>query len=266
MVNSAPAAVLEQAKITRIFNEVNVVDPSATPRPANLGEDVKGKTGVQTGQKSRAELLFNDRSLARLGANTIFRFDEGTRNLELGQGVLLLQVPKNAGGAKITTAAVTAAITGTTIMMEYSPGKIAKVIVLEGTLRMYLNNRVGESTLINPGQMMILNPQATTLPKPVNVGLERLVKTSGLVKEKEGEKVLDGNGGGTGKSNLDMKPVDVEVKKQNKKQEERDLIETPLVLSGTGATVTLTDLMQAIQNVTQVVHPVVRLDPAATTP
>ena len=34
---------------------------------------------------------------------------------------MLLQVPKGLGGAKIHTAAVTAAITGTTIMMDIAP-------------------------------------------------------------------------------------------------------------------------------------------------
>ena len=72
---------------------------------------------VRTGIESRAELTFTDQTLARLGANTIFSFDKGTRNLELGGGVMLLRVPKDAGGAQINTAAVTAAITGTTVML-----------------------------------------------------------------------------------------------------------------------------------------------------
>jgi len=46
---------------------------------------------------------------------------------------MLLRVPKNAGGAKINTAAVTAAITGTTVMLEFHKNSYVKFIVLEGT-------------------------------------------------------------------------------------------------------------------------------------
>jgi hypothetical protein len=48
-------------------------------------------------------------------------------------------------------------------------------------MRVFLNNRVGESRIIRPGQMIILNPMATRLPEPVNVRLDRLVGTSKLV-------------------------------------------------------------------------------------
>ena len=55
---------------------------------------------------------------------------------------MLLQVPKGIGGAKIRTAAVTASITGTTIMMEYHPKKSIKVLVLEGSLRLSVNGTI----------------------------------------------------------------------------------------------------------------------------
>ena len=108
--------------------------------------------------QSRAELIFTDQTLARLGANTVFSFNEGTRNLELSGGAMLLQVPKNAGGAKINTATVTAAITGTTIMLEFHPDAFIKFIVLEGTGRIFLNAHIGESVLLHAGQMLIVSP------------------------------------------------------------------------------------------------------------
>ena len=89
-------------------------------------------------------------SLRIEGANSVFPFFRGTLELELNQGVIFMQVPKNAGGATIQTAAVTAAITGTTIAIEYSKSKgkshgAVKIQVLEGTLRVYLKSRPGES-------------------------------------------------------------------------------------------------------------------------
>ncbi len=72
---------------------------------------------------------------------------------------MLLRVPKNAGGAQINTAAVTAAITGTTVMLEYHPDAYIKFIILEGTGRIFRNDRVGESVLLHAGQMLIVNPK-----------------------------------------------------------------------------------------------------------
>src|ERR1051325_10965805 len=173
-----PAAELRQALVSQVIKDVKLLPELAAPRPAAVRDEVRDGTAVRTGDESRAELTFTDQTLARLGANTIFSFREGTRNLELSGGAMLLQVPKNAGGAQITTAAVTAAITGTTVILEYHPDAYIKFIVLEGTGRMFLKGRVGESVLVHAGQMLIVNPNAKSLPDPVDVDLDRLMQTS----------------------------------------------------------------------------------------
>ena len=179
------AAPLNEATVTRVVNKVEVIPAGATPQPADVGEIIRGRTGVRTGGKSRAQLTFADRTLARLGANTLFSFERGTRALDLENGSILLQVPKGAGGATIRSAPVTAAITGTTIMMEYSPGNpgTVKLICLEGTVRLGLAGRLGESVLIGPGQMIAVAANASSLPNPVAVDVKRILKTSKLVKE-----------------------------------------------------------------------------------
>jgi len=101
--------------------------------------------------------------------------------MTLEKGSMLLQVPKGLGGAKIHTAAVTAAITGTTIMMEYIPGSYIKVLVLEGSLRLSRNGTFGDSLLLRPGKMVIMRPDAKKIPDPIDVDLEQIVKTSTLV-------------------------------------------------------------------------------------
>ena len=131
----ANAADLKEARVTKIIRDVKLLPNAAPARPAAVDDEVRNGTAVRTGIESRTELKFTDETLARLGANTIFSFNEGTRNLELTDGAMLLRVPKNAGGAKINTAAVTAAITGTTIMLEFHKNSYIKFIVLEGTGR-----------------------------------------------------------------------------------------------------------------------------------
>lgn len=179
------AAPLSEATVTRVVNKVEIIPSNAPPEPASLGEVIRGRTGVRTGGNSRAQLTFTDQTLARLGANTLFSFERGTRELDLENGSILLQVPKGAGGATIRSAPVTAAITGTTIMMEYSPGNpgTVKLICLEGTVRLSLAGRLGESVLVGPGQMIAVAANARSLPDPVTVDVKRILKTSKLVKE-----------------------------------------------------------------------------------
>jgi hypothetical protein len=181
----AAAAPLNEATVTRVVNKVEIIPAGAQPAPASLGETIRGRTGVRTGGNSRAQLTFADQTLARLGANTLFSFERGTRSLDLENGSILLQVPKGAGGATIRSAPVTAAITGTTVMMEYSPGNpgTVKLIVLEGTVRLSLAGRLGESVLVGPGQMIAVAANARSLPDPVTVDVKRILRTSKLVKE-----------------------------------------------------------------------------------
>jgi FecR protein len=175
----ATADPLRTANITAAINEVQVYPGSGAARSASVGEKVTMPSSVQTGRKSRAELTFNDNTLTRLGQNSIFSFREGGRNVELKQGSVLLQVPKNAGGATIRTATVTAAITGTTTMFEYSPGGWVKLITLEGILKLSING-TKESVAVPAGKMIIMHPNAKTIPQPVDVDIAKLVATSPL--------------------------------------------------------------------------------------
>src|SRR6187397_2579023 len=80
---SLRAVPLEQAQINRIISDVRVVDPNAGAHPAQLHELIKNDLGVLTGVRSRSELLFQDLTLTRLGAETFFSFKPGTRDMTL---------------------------------------------------------------------------------------------------------------------------------------------------------------------------------------
>ena len=227
--SSTTAAELKQATLTQIINDVKLLPAGEAPKPAAINDQVANGTTVQTGLDSRTELTFADRTLARLSANTIFNF-KGTRNLELAEGATLLQVPKGAGGAKISTAAITAAITGSTVIVEYRPHAYIKFISLEGTARLYLKHRWGESVLVRAGQILITNPDAKSLPDPVDVDLDRLLKTARLI--------------------LDFPPLESrsliarESEKQQHAKSKRRLIDTNLVIFGKGTRVSLTNPAQ----------------------
>jgi hypothetical protein len=221
------AAELKEARVTQIVRDVKLLPNAAAARPAVVNDQVRDGTAVRTGIESRSELTFTDATLARLGANTIFSFTEGTRNLELTDGAMLLRVPKNAGGAKINTAAVTAAITGTTIMLEFHKNSHVKFIVLEGTGRIFIPNRVGESVLVHAGQMLITKPNAKNLPNPVDVNIRQLMKTSRLIK-------------GFGKLGSEDLIAQTESD-QDKARENGELFETNLAIYGGGTGLVLDD-------------------------
>ncbi len=175
------AGPLTSAEVTKIINRVSVIDPAKGTHSAVLRDVIKDNLALQTGARSRSELLFQDNTLTRIGAETFFSFKTGTRDLTLEKGSMLLQVPKGLGGATIHTAAVTAAITGTTIMMEYSPGQYLKVLVLEGSLRLSRNGSFGDSLVLHPGKMVIMRPDAKKIPDPIDIDLAEIVRTSSLV-------------------------------------------------------------------------------------
>jgi hypothetical protein len=183
------AGPLTSAQVTKVINRVSVIDPAKGTHPAVLRDVIKDNLALQTGARSRSELLFQDNTLTRIGAETFFSFKTGTRDLTLEKGSMLLQVPKGLGGATIHTAAVTAAITGTTIMMEYSPGQYLKVLVLEGSLRLSRNGSFGDSLVLHPGKMVIMRPDAKKIPDPIDIDLSEIVRTSTLVNF-PGSKVL----------------------------------------------------------------------------
>jgi hypothetical protein len=305
----ADAAFLKSAEVTAVVNDVKLIEGPNGERAAGVRDVVKGNSTVKTGIKSRAELLFQDKTLTRLGANTLFSFEEGTRDLELEHGTMLLQAPKGIGGARIRTAAVTAAITGTTILLEYSPvawtprqppgvsplvaamapeqcvlelqhpsrqysaadlaelqrkaklakkgGGFVKVMVLEGTLRMFLNNRVGESVLVGAGQMIILNPNALTIPPKVDFDIARLAQTSLLVNNKFW---------GGGAADLNMALVSREISTQEQSKQTGDLTPTGLRILGGGTNIILGDDLNSELNRRQTAQQGQASSPAPTQP
>src|SRR2546430_2593037 len=230
---SVPAAQLKEAQVTQVVKDVKLLPTGAAARPATVSDEVRDGTAVRTGVDSRSELKFTDQTLARLGANTLFSFAEGTRNLNLQDGAMLLRVPKGAGGAKINSSAVTAAITGTTVMVEThaltkkNKNSYYKFIVLEGTARLYLPGRLGESTLVKAGQMIIMRLDSKMIPEPVDVDIQQITQSSLLIT----------GFGPLGSETL----IAFERTRQNEQKNSGQLIETNLVIYGGGTNVVLAD-------------------------
>jgi hypothetical protein len=180
---SANAAGLKEAQVTQIVKEVHLLPGQAAARPAAIRDSVRQGMAVRTGTESRTELTFTDQTLARLGANTIFSFSDGARKVDLGGGAMLLSVPEGGATATVRTAAVTAAVSGGTALLEHHKNAYAKLINLEGILRVALTKHPNLTTTLRPGQMLIVKVDATSLPEPVDVDLEKLVRSCLLITD-----------------------------------------------------------------------------------
>jgi FecR protein len=217
------AASLDEARLTRVNNSVQLLHPMAAARRALLNDIVDAKTVVRTGKESHAELTFSDQTVVRLAANTAFSFENGTRDLNLGEGAVLIQAPKRTSGATIHAAGVAAAITATTVMIEYHPG-VCKFLVLEGTGRLYRPSHLGDSVLVHAGQMVIGNPNAA-VSDPVDFDIARFVQTSRFI---------------VGLPPLrSEKLIAAESQKQQREKSNKTLIETNVVIFGGGTRVSL---------------------------
>ncbi len=177
----AYSANYNSAEITRVYKDVQVLKANSTPRTAIEGLEIKPVTSVATGVDARAELRFPDRTLTRLGSNSRFTLRGESRTLDLERGVMMLQVPKNQGGAKVRTAGVTAAVTGTTLLIEYHPGGVVKLIIIEGECVLWLNRDRSEFQTLHAGQMISMTDGADTIPSPQDIDLGKLLETSKLI-------------------------------------------------------------------------------------
>src|SRR5437016_12340714 len=75
------AAQRKEGRVTQVVRDVKVLAPHVAARPAQLNDNVTDGSAVHTGADSRAELTFADLTISRVGANSIFSFDQNGRNV-----------------------------------------------------------------------------------------------------------------------------------------------------------------------------------------
>src|SRR5207237_3062937 len=119
-------------------------------------------------------------TMTRPGASTIFSFNEGARRINLCGGAVLLQVPRNGAEAKITTVAVTAAITGGTAILEANKGFPTKLLMLEGIGRFYPTGHPEQAAIVHGGEMAMMTVDGQIM-RPTKFNAALVYKTSKLI-------------------------------------------------------------------------------------
>lgn len=166
-----------EALLTEAVNQVDVLS-GTTQRPARVNQVVRGTEIIRTGQRSRAELKFPDNTIVRVGANAAFAFRTDTRGFELQKGSILFHSPKGLGGGQIRTAAATASVLGTTIIVCATPNGGFKVLVLEGKAKVQTPG--GRTLVLGAGQMNFILPGGSQ-SAALTFRLNQQVGSSGLV-------------------------------------------------------------------------------------
>jgi hypothetical protein len=166
------ATPLTESIFTEIIREANVITATKTVAPAQTNEVFKAPDRVRTGPASRVELTAPDHTITRVGANTVFTFEPGERNILLEKGTVLFNSPAGAGGGTVRYHGTAAAVLGTTMVCAVLPDGSFKVLDLEGHVKVTLKNNL--SFVLEAGQMIIVPPDGDQLGEVKSFNLAEL--------------------------------------------------------------------------------------------
>ena len=172
---------LKQSKLTQVVNDVQIISAAAQKQKAAAVNDLFAMPDIlRTGTASRAELVAQDETVTRVGANTIFSFDPANRTIDLKQGSLLFHSPHGKGGGTIHTGSATASVLGTTLIVTTTPNGGLKVLDLEGEVEVKFLSGLRQK--LDPGQMTFILPGGNQLAPVIVFRLDELTQNSLLVK------------------------------------------------------------------------------------
>lgn len=180
------AQALKESTFTQVIKDVQVVNHTTkTTSAAKVSGLFSAPDRIRTGPDSLAELVAADKTITRVGANTVFSFEPSGRAMNLEEGSVLFHSPKGKGGGTIRSKGASAAVLGTTIVVTATAGGGFKAIVLEGKGQITLPN--GNFRVLTAGQVTFVLPGSQQFGPQLNINLGKLVESSRLVQGFEGE-------------------------------------------------------------------------------
>jgi hypothetical protein len=165
---------LRRADIEQILNRVEVIPRGRSARNARVSDFLSIGDALRTAAASRAELRFNDGSLARVGQRATFHFVPNTRNFRLSNGTMLLLIPPGRGRSTIQTPSAVTGIQGSALVVRHVESRnLTMVMALTnnpaGAMTVTLSDcnagpectseyalRAGEMILVQDGQVEML--------------------------------------------------------------------------------------------------------------
>jgi hypothetical protein len=176
---AAQAAPIQNLTFTEVVKDVFVIDPATKKEtPAKAGDTLVPPNVLKTGADSRAELVAEDKTVTRVGSNTIFSVEANSRDVNLAQGSVLFHSPAGRGGGRIKSAGATASVLGTTLAVSANASGGFKTSLLEGKgeVRDLKGGKVG----LVAGQVTFAKPGGGLSPA-LNFDLKAQISNSKLV-------------------------------------------------------------------------------------
>jgi hypothetical protein len=180
LLPAGQAMPIDHSTITEVVNDVKVINPDSKNAFAAKTQAVFRTPDImKTGADSRSEMVAEDQTITRVGANTLFSFEPKERIINLEEGSVLFQSPTGKGGGTVRTAAATASVLGTTIIVVATKDGGFKLLVLEGTGRVRMPD--GKVTILHGGQLIVVAPGAKQVGPVLNFLLRDEAESSLLV-------------------------------------------------------------------------------------
>lgn len=157
---------LSWARVEALRNQVQLLPQNGSARAARVSDTLQVGDALSTAASARAELRFNDGSLARVGERATFRFSPNTRNFQLSNGTVLLLIPPGRGRTTVQTPNTTTGIQGSGLFVRYdaetettvvgalteNPNGLMQVLNQDGTQQQALH--AGEMAVIQGNQIV----------------------------------------------------------------------------------------------------------------
>ena len=110
---------LTQATLRKVVKDVRIFLGQQPSRTAQVNDRLGSGDALKTAQASRAELKFNDGTLAKVGEYATFRFTPNTRRFDLQNGTYLFLVPPGRGTTEFYTPNARAGVRGSALFLRY---------------------------------------------------------------------------------------------------------------------------------------------------
>jgi hypothetical protein len=178
-IASAAAAPIQDLTFTEVIKDVFIIDPGTKKEtPAKSGDKLVPPNVLKTGADSRAELVAEDKTVTRVGSNTIFSVEANSRDVNLTQGSVLFHSPAGRGGGRIKSAGATASVLGTTLAVSANSDGGFKTSLLEG--KGEVKGQKGGKVGLVAGQVTFAKPGGGLSPA-LNFDLKAQISNSKLV-------------------------------------------------------------------------------------
>ena len=150
---------------------------------AILNDKIESDSQVGTGEQSMCEISLDDKSITRIGANSMFSFVRKERLVKCDKGTFLVSKDPETETITVTTGSVTAAISGSTVVLDVKDDA-THIAVAETTKGVIVTDKNGKSMTLQSGEGISATPNGMTSSSPKSVDVKDLISSSPLFTEK----------------------------------------------------------------------------------